>query len=409
MKRLTGFAKWLHLRRAFRWKYLRRLPLGFVAFLFKMMAREKLTLLGGRTWVSTNYAPFPSAAYDTILDDFVRLRAGEHRLLSFCVAVTSRCPMNCLYCSARTFGESPDLDAPRLKRLVGEAQDLGAFVVGFSGGEPVLRDDLPEIISAVDRRSVSMLFTSGWQFPLAARKLKDAGLDIVVVSLDSFDPEINNCRRGSQDALTIAADAARAAVEAGFYTALSMVPDESMLDSARLAAYLERADALGVHEVRILAPRPCVALAWGGWKAFGPAQFDRLRAMQSGFNRRRPFPAVMSLEHTESALNQGCHGGKTHCYVAASGDVAPCDFFPVSFGNIREKPLVEVYESMRAYFPRPASDCALQKLFAQLDESSLKNLPIRDPAALAALFQKLDRGEDPIPAFFRKLGVGGQT
>ena len=90
MKRLVGIRKWLELRRAVRWKYLRELPFGFVTFLFGLMRFEKLTVLGDRTFVNTNYAPFPSGAYDTALDDFVRISRREHRLLSFCIGLTSR-------------------------------------------------------------------------------------------------------------------------------------------------------------------------------------------------------------------------------------------------------------------------------------------------------------------------------
>ena len=403
MKRLVGISKWFELRRAVRWKYFRNLPLGFVAFLFGLMRFEKLTRIGGRTFVNTNYAPFPSEAYDTVLEDLVRISEGEHRLLSFCVGATKLCPMNCIYCSAKTFTNSDDMSTDRMICLVREAQDLGAFVIGFSGGEPLLRQELPDIIKAVDDRSVTMLFTSGWRFPEKSAALREAGLDIVVVSLDTFDEAVNNKRRGHESATETAVEATRAAARAGFYTVLSMVPDKSMLDEAALADYLQKADVLGVHEVRILAPRPCVTYEGNRLECFNAEQLKCLRRLQAIFNKRRRFPAVMSLEHTESEANQGCHGGKTHCYVSPSGEITPCDFFPVSFGNVRGRPLAEVYATMRHFLPQPSSRCALAKVFDLISQKTPGTLPVRDLREVKALFEKLSAEEETVPAFFRKL------
>jgi pyrroloquinoline quinone biosynthesis protein E len=63
--------------------------------------------------------------------------------------LTYRCPLHCLFCSnpidyAR---HQVELDTPTWKRILGEARALGAVQLGFSGGEPLLREDLEELVA----------------------------------------------------------------------------------------------------------------------------------------------------------------------------------------------------------------------------------------------------------------------
>lgn len=110
------------------------------------------------------------------------------------VSVTDRCNLNCVYCSPekkRRFIPRADLLSPgEIARFVGVARRHGLRKARITGGEPLLRDDLPEIISSVKAlgvRDVS-LTTNGVLLEAMARKLRDAGLDRVNISLDTLNP-----------------------------------------------------------------------------------------------------------------------------------------------------------------------------------------------------------------------------
>src|SRR3954464_8113687 len=72
------------------------------------------------------------------------------RPFSLLAEVTHRCPLHCPYCSnpIQLAAQSEELTTEEWKRVFGEAAELGVLHVGFSGGEPLQRKDLVELVSA---------------------------------------------------------------------------------------------------------------------------------------------------------------------------------------------------------------------------------------------------------------------
>jgi pyrroloquinoline quinone biosynthesis protein E len=110
--------------------------------------------------------------------------------------LTYRCPLHCVFCSnpvdyARHRAE---LDTATWKRILAEARALGAVQLGFSGGEPLLRDDLEELVAHARRLGFyTNLITSGVGLTAArARALKEAGLDHVQLSFQDSTRELND-------------------------------------------------------------------------------------------------------------------------------------------------------------------------------------------------------------------------
>jgi cyclic pyranopterin phosphate synthase len=106
------------------------------------------------------------------------------------ISLTPACNLNCLYCHAE--GEvSPGslLSAEEIAEIMEVAADYEFRSVKFTGGEPLLRPDLLEIIRAVPEGMESSLTTNGTLLAGRAADLKEAGLSRVNVSLDSLDPE----------------------------------------------------------------------------------------------------------------------------------------------------------------------------------------------------------------------------
>ena len=110
--------------------------------------------------------------------------------------LTYRCPLHCVFCSnpvdyAR---HDQELDTATWKRVLGEARALGAVQLGFSGGEPLLRDDLEELVAhARGLGFYTNLLTSGVGLTAArAQALKAAGLDHVQLSFQDSSKELND-------------------------------------------------------------------------------------------------------------------------------------------------------------------------------------------------------------------------
>ena len=117
------------------------------------------------------------------------------------ISVTDRCNFRCPYCMpAEIFGEAYQflpreeiLTFEEIARLTGLFAEFGVTKARITGGEPLLRTDLPQLISqiaAVDGVTDVTLTTNGYLLAQQAQALKDAGLHRITVSLDSVDDEV---------------------------------------------------------------------------------------------------------------------------------------------------------------------------------------------------------------------------
>jgi len=105
--------------------------------------------------------------------------------------LTYRCPLQCPYCSnPLDFAQSgEELSTEEWIRVFREAREMGAAQLGFSGGEPLVRPDLAELIKAArDMGYYTNLITSG--IGLTEQKVRDfkvAGLDHIQISFQAAD------------------------------------------------------------------------------------------------------------------------------------------------------------------------------------------------------------------------------
>ncbi len=115
--------------------------------------------------------------------------------------LTYRCPLQCPYCSnpLEIARYKDELDTDTWRRVLREARKMGAAQLGFSGGEPLVRDDLEILIKeARDLGYYSNLITSGVGMDEARiAAFKEAGLDHIQVSFQASSEELNNFLGGT--------------------------------------------------------------------------------------------------------------------------------------------------------------------------------------------------------------------
>ncbi|RLA25391.1 MAG: pyrroloquinoline quinone biosynthesis protein PqqE [Gammaproteobacteria bacterium] len=116
--------------------------------------------------------------------------------------LTYKCPLQCPYCSNPLdyAKHSDEISTDDWKRVLSEARKMGAVQLGFSGGEPLTRPDLPELARyARELGYYSNLITSG--YGLTEEKiiqLKEAGLDHIQVSIQASTQELNDHLAGTE-------------------------------------------------------------------------------------------------------------------------------------------------------------------------------------------------------------------
>lgn len=110
--------------------------------------------------------------------------------------LTYRCPLHCAFCynPVDLASHGPELDTEAWLRVISEARALGAVQIGFSGGEPLVRDDLETLVEhARGLGFYTNLITSGVGLTEARiAALKEAGLDHIQLSFQDSTRELND-------------------------------------------------------------------------------------------------------------------------------------------------------------------------------------------------------------------------
>ena len=115
--------------------------------------------------------------------------------------VTPRCASFCVFCEHRAEGAFEEADLGKIERISAELASAGALMVSLSGGDPFLREDLPEIVDRVARHHFPLVTTHGWLVTAEkARRLWASGLEAASVTLDHADPERQDAQVGQPGA-----------------------------------------------------------------------------------------------------------------------------------------------------------------------------------------------------------------
>jgi len=371
MSNVVGVKKNLLLVKMLKQKEVRDLPRDFLFYLRNQMKHEKFVKISvdnprfgniGHTYVlNSQLPPYPSPAFTQFLKVGNMVRDGKTAPSSCHIAITNRCPYDCWHCSNGNRAESDDLDMDILKTSIAKLQDMGNSLIGITGGEPLERDDLEEIIESIDERSVVMLFTTGHGLtPERVQKLKAAGLFYAVVSLDHFLPEKHDALRGFKGAHATAVKAIKMFKDAGLYTVASSVPPIEMIDAGEIWEFVDFLKDLGVHEIRFLAPIPTGKIVGQRNLRWKRDQAKIMAEVHERFNADKGYPRVTVFGYIESESFLGCCAGTFHMFIENDGTVTPCDMIPLNFGNVHTCGVEKAYNRMADVFRNPRYDCFLR-------------------------------------------------
>jgi cyclic pyranopterin phosphate synthase len=116
----------------------------------------------------------------------------DRPILSLRITLTNRCNVNCIYCHHDGMRSSKNEMTPdEIYKICQIAKRIGVRKIRLSGGEPLIRKDIVEIVSKINSIGFNdiSITTNGILLEKYAKDLKEAGLDRVNVSLDTLNPE----------------------------------------------------------------------------------------------------------------------------------------------------------------------------------------------------------------------------
>ena len=173
--------------------------------------------------------------------------------LALLAELTHRCPLRCPYCSnpLELTRASAELDTTLWKRVLSEAAALGVLQVHFSGGEPLARRDLAELVRhAAAVGLYGNLITSGISLDaVRLKELVEAGLEHVQLSIQDADPAGGDRIAGLPGAQNAKRRVAGLVREAGLPLTVNAVVHRQNLD--RLGEIIDLAVALGADRLEV--------------------------------------------------------------------------------------------------------------------------------------------------------------
>lgn len=226
----------------------------------------------------------------------------------------------------------------------------------------MLRNDLVEMVARVDKsRAIATCFTSGFRLSEErARELKAAGLYASRISLDSpFEAEHDRIR-GREGAYRDAIAGIKNAETAGILTDMFVVVSPHNIDY--LEEFYNLAADLEMHELSIYE-----IVAVGRWldhedEVITEKDVSRLERFHKSMNSRPEGPRVTALPYFMGPSLFGCFAGKRWIHIASDGEVMPCAYTPLSFGNICEDSLETIWKRMGKHdaYRKDAAYCMMR-------------------------------------------------
>lgn len=264
--------------------------------------------------------------------------------------LTYRCPLGCAYCSnpLNMADYSDELSTAEWCRVLAEARDLGVLQCHLSGGEPLLRRDVVDIVATAGELGLyTNLVTSAIGLSRGrAEQLRAAGLDHVQVSVQADEPVASD-RLAGIPSWHRKIEAMRVVRELGWPLTVNVVLHRQNID--RVADLVALAEQVGADRLE-LANTQYYGWAWRNRAALLPSrdQLDAAEAVVRAAKQRSRMDIVYVLPDYYSRYPKPCMGGwaARQLTVTPNGDVLPCpaaQSLPLPRASIRDGSLASIW------------------------------------------------------------------
>ena len=247
----------------------------------------------------------------------------EERLVFDAVTwgVTGRCNLRCMHCYDAVTCARRDMDTAAALAVIERLMAVGVRYVVFSGGEPLLRPDLPVLLRACQDRLVGTALRSNGTLitPEKARLLADCGVQVAGISLDGATAEVHEVVRGPGSFARTLAGAA-ALRDAGLRVMLEVVL--SRRNAHQALDFVALGERLGVAEINFAALAPVGRAADRPEDCLDPVLWMRLcrdlyAASQTAAVAVSPACSLVGTCVAGQQLHITCDGWVQPCYLSS--------------------------------------------------------------------------------------------
>ncbi len=290
------------------------------------------------------------------------------------LALTYRCNNDCAHCYNARPRSYPEMDTAQWKEALDKLWTLGIPHIVFTGGEPTLRDDLPELIAHAEKNGqITGLNTNARRLsdPRFVEALVQAGLDHVQITLESSDPQVHNRMVRSSHAWRQTVAGLKNALDSPLFVMTNTTMLRTNIHT--IPATLDFLAQLGVPTVGLNA---LIYAGHGAEVGTGlrhdelPALLEVAKAKTARYGQKLIWYTPTQYCHfdpTSAGLGvKGCTAALYNMCLEPTGDVLPCQSYYQPLGNILRDPWQSIWEHdlavwlrERRYAPEACQTCGL--------------------------------------------------
>jgi radical SAM protein with 4Fe4S-binding SPASM domain len=268
--------------------------------------------------------------------------------------VTRECNMKCSHCYINATDEklANELNTVESKQLIDQICEVSRPLLVLSGGEPLLRPDLFELISYGSSKGLKMGLGSNGSLidEKVARKLKEAGIATVSISLDSHIPAQHDDFRGVAGSWDKAVQAIKALRNNNVLVQVNTTLTQQNYN--QIDDIMSLSENIGVENFHLfflvptgrgtkiadISPQKYEDMITN---TFAKVAKHKLNVRPSCAPQFMRIAQGMGLDMRQWI--RGCIAGLYYCRIYPNGDVTPCPYLPIKIGNIREKSFKEIW------------------------------------------------------------------
>ncbi|GAB6265627.1 MAG: heme b synthase [Methanothrix sp.] len=264
--------------------------------------------------------------------------------------LTAACNLSCQYCRASASHE-PDqgeLDTDEAKRFVESIAPRKPMLI-LSGGEPLLRPDLFQIIRLAVSLGIRVSLASNGTLitPELAKEIADSGVSRVSISLDGADAAMHDLGRGQGSFKRSIRGIENLRGRVDFQINFT-VTQKNQSELIRIFDLAEKLGAAALH-IFFLVPT-------GRGReedVITPVRQEEMLRQIEGEMDRRTLEVQVTCAPQYARLKRpghergsgGCLAGRRFVFVSRKGEVYPCGYLPLRVGSVREKNFIEIWEN----------------------------------------------------------------
>jgi len=268
--------------------------------------------------------------------------------------VTRECNMKCSHCYINATDKklADELTTEEAKNVIDQIHQVSSPLLILSGGEPLLRKDIYELIEYGTKKGLKMgLGSNGYLIDDAvAKKLKAAGIATVSVSIDSSIPAQHDAFRGVEGAWEKSVNACKALRQNGILVQVNTTLTHDNYD--QIDDIMTLAESIGVENFHLfflvptgrgvkltdISPEKYEEMITN---TFAKVHKHRLNVKPSCAPQFMRIAQGMGLDMRQWV--RGCLAGMHYCRIYPNGDITPCPYLPIKLGNVREQSFKDIW------------------------------------------------------------------